>query len=80
MEKFNEKEKGADVLETEDIDKEKAREIIMSLWQEIYAMGANDSEHDSIKKILDKLDKGDIEPAEAVETVRKIRYSKQDYH
>lgn len=53
---------------------------IDTLKAQIYAMGANDYEMPTIANILVSLREGKITPREAVDRVRKIKDSKQDYH
>jgi len=66
--------------EPEKLDKEHAKENVMFIRQNIYMLGANDSEFSDIDKILKDLEDGAIEPEEAVRQAWVIENSKQDYH
>jgi len=59
---------------------EAAREAIAEIRQRVAVMGANDSEFWSLDQVLEKLGKGELQPAEAVEEVNLILNGKQDYH
>ncbi len=59
---------------------ERAKGEILALRSEIGLMGFNDYEIPTIDRVLGELERGEIEPAEAVETVHRIKSSKQDYH
>ena len=54
--------------------------IINHLRQQIYMMGANDSENNKINEIIKKMESGEITGEEAVKEVALILESKQDYH
>ena len=62
------------------IDKESARLLIGGLRQDIYMLGANDSEFSFIESILVELETGDISPQNAVDQVMAIKERKQSYH
>ena len=72
--------KTADNKEPEKMDKKQAEGEIGVILGRIWTMGANDYEPSAIQNILDRLEKGEIEPNEAVEQARAIEASKQDYH
>lgn len=54
--------------------------IIEGLRQQIYMMGANDSENTQINVIIEKYKTGEIEGVEAIQCVTELLNSKQDYH
>ncbi len=54
--------------------------IIEGLRQQMYMMGANDSENSQVNAIIDMYKRGEIEGQEAIEKVNGILNSKQDYH
>lgn len=54
--------------------------IIEGLRQQIYMMGANDSENAQINVIIEKYKTGEIEGPEAIQCVTELLNSKQDYH
>ena len=53
---------------------------ILELRQQIAAMGANDSEFYNVDQLIGQLNRGEIEPAQALKEVRGILNGKQDYH
>ncbi|MFH1111760.1 MAG: hypothetical protein V1712_01680 [Patescibacteria group bacterium] len=55
-------------------------EEIMAIQQEIYMMGANDSEFSVIKGILERLRNKEISAEEAIAQANQIKNNKQDYH
>lgn len=63
-----------------ELNKEQAEATVREIWQQAYAMGANDSEYGAFKDILDDLESEKITPQQAVERARGILGSKQDYH
>ena len=48
--------------------------------QEVYLMGANDSEIPEIDEIIERFNKGEIGREEALAQVSSIKNRKQDYH
>lgn len=46
----------------------------------VNAMGANDSEPSQLQEIMNKLQKGEIKPAEALRLAHAIINSKASYH
>lgn len=63
-----------------DVEKQKARDAILDMRQEIDMMGGNDYELPEIGRILGCLERGEYTPTEAVEMVYKIKKRKGDYH
>ncbi len=53
---------------------------IMAIESQIMQSGSVDSEIDSINQILTKLNKGEISPEQALELVKKMDDSRQNYH
>ena len=53
---------------------------ILSIRNEIAAMGANDREASDIAQILSDLNEGKITGKEAIESAQKIKANKLDYH
>ena len=53
---------------------------INCIRQQIYMMGANDSENNKINEIINSMKLGEISGEEAVREVNLILESKQDYH
>lgn len=53
---------------------------IMMVMQEVSVMGGNDSEMETLKKLLKDLKGHQILPKEAINKAVSIRESKQDYH
>lgn len=66
--------------ETEQMTKEEARQEILMVRQRVAVMGANDFEFSALDNILEQMEKGKIEPSDAVAEARVIEFSKQDYH
>lgn len=54
--------------------------IIEGLRQQIYMLGANDSENSQINLIIEMYKKSEITGEEAIQKVNAIVHSKQDYH
>jgi polyhydroxyalkanoate synthesis regulator phasin len=54
--------------------------IIEGLRQQIYMLGANDSENSQINVIIEMYKKGEVTGEEAIQRVNQILHSKQDYH
>ena len=73
-----------DIMQTETfvapVSIESTFATIAEIRQRIAAMGANDSEFFLLDQIVDKLTKGDMNGAEAVQEARSILDGKQDYH
>lgn len=67
-------------IENPALDKENAKFTIGALRQEIYMLGANDSEFSSIDSILAELESGNISPQDAIDQVTAIKEQKQSYH
>lgn len=67
-------------IENPALDKENAKLTIGALRQEIYMLGANDSEFSSIDSILAELESGNISPQDAIDQVTAIKEQKQSYH
>jgi hypothetical protein len=61
-------------------DVEHAHAEIAEILQEVSQMGANDSEYGSLGEILDRLERKEIPPDEAVHLARMIADGKEDYH
>lgn len=59
---------------------EKAELEIKIILQDMYVMGANDSEKSDIDSILIKMKSSEISPEEAIKQAMAIKNSKQDYH
>ncbi len=59
---------------------ETAKSEIEAMRQEIYMIGANDSEFSEIATILKALKDGTYSPEKAIEETRKIYEKKMDYH
>jgi hypothetical protein len=59
---------------------DQARAEILAVQGEIALMGANNSEFGDIAELLGKLERGEVEPAAAVQAAHLIQASKQDYH
>lgn len=53
---------------------------IQNLMQQIATMGANDSEFNQIREIMEGVLSGELSPDEGVRQVIAIRDGKQDYH
>ncbi len=51
-----------------------------ALRQDVYRMGANDSEIPEIDRIIEQFRNGECTAEEALAKVYKIKNSKQDYH
>ncbi len=66
--------------ELQKIDKTQAEVEVRATWQRMHTMGANDYEPGAIGEILEGLEKGTIEPEEAVRQALEIEAAKQDYH
>lgn len=54
--------------------------IIGFIHQEIALMGANDSEHEQLREILTRLERGELTSEQAVAAAESVKQSKQDYH
>lgn len=67
-------------IENPAFDKENAKLAIGALRQEIYMLGANDSEFSSIDSILSELESGSKSPQDAIDQVTAIKDQKQSYH
>ncbi len=57
-----------------------AQDLIMFQLQQAHAMGANDREPALIQDLVERMNKGEIEPDEAVAKAREIFGNKEDYH
>lgn len=53
---------------------------IMAIRQEIGMMGANDYEIPAVDQIIEKFEKGEYTPEEALQEVNAIKNRKADYH
>lgn len=53
---------------------------IMSITQQVSAMGRNDYEMSALRKLLEALQTGTVTPKEAIEQAIEIRDRKQDYN
>jgi hypothetical protein len=76
-------EKAIERLDAEKEINEKSKDpiiIIEGLRQQIYMMGANDSENSQVNAIVDMYKRGEIEGEEAIQKVTAILNNKQDYH
>lgn len=51
-----------------------------ALRQEVYMMGANDYEIPAIDELIQKLEKGECTPEEALSQAESIKSKKADYH
>ena len=69
-----------EILTETAVTKEEALAVIAEIRQRVAAMGANDSEFYLLDQVVDKLNKGEIEPDEAIKAAHSILNGKQDYH
>lgn len=53
---------------------------IEGIIQQVYALGANDSEIPTLRGILQRLKSGEIDKDQAVREARAIEARKMDYH
>ncbi len=53
---------------------------IMSIMQELSAMGANDYEIPALEQLVNRLQRKEILPQDAIKKARMIHDQKQDYH
>lgn len=63
-----------------DVTFEEAIMEIGEIMQDVSKVGANDSEIPDLRRVLDSLRKGVLEPQEAVAQAHRIKEGKQDYH
>ena len=57
-----------------------AQNIIMHQLQQAHAMGANDKEPALIRELVEKMNRGEVDPEVAVAKAREIFGNKEDYH
>ncbi|MDR3558079.1 MAG: hypothetical protein P4L61_00960 [Candidatus Pacebacteria bacterium] len=62
------------------LTKGEAYTAIAEVRQRVALMGANDSEFWSLDQIIEKMEKGELAPSEAVTEANLILNGKQDYH
>lgn len=62
------------------INLEAAESEIAAIRQDIYMMGANDTEMSDLAAILESLRNGTYSPEEAIQKARGISDRKMDYH
>ena len=67
-------------IETKSDQVKKAKMEILAIQGEVSLMGANDYEIPALNNIIERLEKGECSPAEALKEAYQIRSSKQDYH
>ncbi len=67
-------------MKNKPISKEEAITEVGLIRQNVHTMGANDYEIPALRHILEDLEKGEIEPEQAIKQAQEIMYSKQDYH
>lgn len=53
---------------------------ILAIRDEVAVMGANDSEIPNLNRIIEKLEKGEINPLDAIKAAREIQDRKASYH
>jgi hypothetical protein len=59
---------------------ESAKNEIEAIRQEIYMMGANDYEIPAIDKLIERLERNECSPEEALKKALTIKGGKADYH
>jgi len=67
-------------IETTPLTKDSAFTSIEEIRQRIALMGANDSEFGSLDQIIEKMEKDELAPEEAMTEANLILNGKQDYH
>lgn len=58
------------------IDAKEAKDQILMIRDEVYAMGANDYEMPALARILENLEKGELTPEKALEEAYAIKERK----
>ena len=67
-------------METKSFDDSDAVAFISQQMQECMAMGANDSEAEDFRYLIEGVNSGKIDPTEAKRQALAIRQGKMDYH
>ena len=63
-----------------EITQGEARQHIEAVRMQVMQMGGNDSENESLNRVVEQLENGAITPVEAMAQADGVRDSKQAYH